>query len=481
MEIDLGAAFNRPKAKTHEQRERFLKSRKRFDIIPGGRRSGKSFEARWRLIAGTKGRGGPHHGCLTPPPGVSDPTFVYCAPTYAQAKRIMWKAFLEDIPKWAIASVSHSELTINFITGARLLVVGMDKPARVEGIAIDGVVLDEFADMKPEAWTSSIRPALSTLGRPLGWALFIGRPRGKNHFFKLFREGQTNAKWGVYYPWESWRIMSEQEVADAKRELDELSFKQEYGGEFVEAADKAYYGFSEEHNCLDMAYQPDRPLLLGFDFNVNPGVAVIAQDQDIPIEVTKCSFCGFEASMKSGDNCPACGQPAPYEYGVGVIGEVFRWNVESNTKLVCEEIIEKWGNTHRGQVICYGDATGGARRTSADRSDWQIVSDMMVIRWPDLNFDIERANPAVRDRLVMMNSKMRSADGRTKVFIDPKACPNLIEDLHNTTYKRNGDLNPGPDYKWTHISDALGYLVVQRYGTNLFSSDFHEDDFGSLM
>ena len=481
-EQDFSQAFSRPISKTHPQRDRFLKSRKRFAMIPAGRRSGKTFEARWRLIAGTIHRGGPHHGCLTPPPGVSDPTYVYAAPTYAQAKRIIWSSFKEDIPSWAISKISESELTIHFVTGARLMVVGMDKSERVEGIAIDGVVLDEFADMKPMAWTSSIRPALSTVGRPPGWALMIGRPRGRNHFWKMFQEAQKNPKWDVFYPWPSWMIMSEQEVADAKKELDELSFKQEYGGEFVESSDKAYYGFSEEHNCATLEYQPDRPLLLGFDFNVNPGVAVVCQDQDIPITVSSCTACGFEVERKSGERCSACGTPAPYEYGTGVIGEVFRWNVESNTKLVCEEIIEKWGSVHKGQVICYGDATGGARRTSADRSDWQIIHDMLSIRWPDLTLDVERSNPGVRDRIVMMNSKFRSADGKSKIFLDVDKCPNLKDDIEATTLKKSGDLNPGPEHKWTHISDALGYLVVQRYGNNIFSSDFSaDDDFGSLL
>ena len=75
----------------------------------------------------------------------------------------------------------------------------------------------------------------------------IGRPRGRNHFWKMFQEAQKNPKWSVFYPWPSWMIMSDQEIEDAKKELDELSFKQEYGGEFVESSEKAYYGFSEEH------------------------------------------------------------------------------------------------------------------------------------------------------------------------------------------------------------------------------------------
>lgn len=464
--LGLEAARKRATFKMHKKRRAFLASRKRFDMIPAGRRSGKTEEARWRLIAGTKHRGGPHHGCLTPPPGVKDPTYVYAAPTYQQAKRIVWEAFKREIPKWAIAKKSESELWIDFITGARLYVVGMDQPQRVEGIPIDGAAIDEFADMKPQAWTSSIRPALDTEGRPPGWAVFIGRPRGKNHFWDLFVRAQKadEQEWGVYYPWPSWLIMSPEKVEQARRDLDARSFAQEYGGEFVDSAGRAYYQFGP-HNLRELAYDPHRPLQFSFDFNNNPGVAAVSQDMDQAVEMFVCPECRAPRPGSSGEQCGYCHTVLPFETVTAVIGEVFRWNIPSNTRMVCEELIEAWGDVHRGPVVCYGDATGGANKTSAERSDWQTIEDYLSRQWPVFEIDVPSGNPPVRDRVVVMNSRLRNAGDEVRIYVDPEKAPNLCADFEKTMIKDSGDLDPGPEKKYGHITDGFGYLQFQRFGS----------------
>jgi hypothetical protein len=465
--LSLGVFEGATPMKMHRQRRRFLRSRKRFAIIPAGRRSGKTVEARHRLLFGSFHFGGDHHGCLTPPTDVADPTFIYGAPTYAQAKRIVWERFKAEIPKWAIRAKSENELWIRFITGAVLYVVGMDRPERAEGIPCDGLVLDEFADMKPSAWYSSTRPTLSTPGRRPGWALFIGRPRGMGHFGKLYQDAlkpENVPDWDVFYPWPSWLVMKPEEVAAARRDLDERSFRQEYGGEFLDDIGRAYYQFGA-WNLRDLRYDPSRPLQFAFDFNVNPGVAVVAQDLDQVVELLVCYRCSAPMPGKSGDPCRFCHARLPFETVTGVLGEVFRWNIASNTRLVCQELIEKWGPVHRGGVICYGDATGGARKSSSERSDWQTIEDYLGRQWPVFELDVPNENPAVRDRVVVMNSRLKNASDQVRIYVDPARAPHLVEDLENTQVKKSGDLDEGPEKKWTHPSDGLGYLVHQRFGS----------------
>lgn len=311
--LDIATATSRQPLKMHRQRRRFLASRSRFDILPAARRSGKTIEARWRLIAGTRHRGGPHHGCLTPPEGVTDPTFVYAAPTNQQAERIAWELFKKEIPPWAIRKKSESDHYIDFVTGARLYVAGLDKPKRIEGIPIDGLVMDEYADMKPNAW-DSLRASLSTYGRPPGWAMFIGRPRGRNHFYELVQKALKLDDWSVYMPWPSWLVLTPEEIEAARRDLDERSFRQEYGGEFLDNTGGAYYQFGT-WNLTPLSYDPNRPLQFSFDFNVDPGVAVVSQDLDKEVEHLVCDHCEAPMPGNSGQECRICRTVLPYEQG----------------------------------------------------------------------------------------------------------------------------------------------------------------------
>lgn len=425
--------------------------------------SGKTVEAQHRLLYGSFHFGGNHHGCLTPPDGVLEPKYAYLAPTHDQAKRISWERFRAWIPKWALRSMNISDRYFEFVTGARLYVIGMDQPKRVEGIHLDGVVLDEFADMKPEAWTSSVKPALDTEGRPPGWGMFIGRPRGKNHFYKLLQKAIDLDGWGVYYPWPSWLVLSPEKIASARRELDDRSFRQEYGGEFLSDAGRAYYQFGA-WNITDLQYDPDEPLLLGFDFNVSPGVAVVAQDLEQAYDLIECPRCAVAQPGRSGEQCHYCKYHLPFETVTAVIDEVWI-DEDSNTRRVCERLLEKWGGRHKGPVLCYGDATGGARKTSAERSDWQTIEDYLSRQWPVFEIDVPKANPAQRDRVVVMNSRLRNASETVRIYVDRERCPHLIDDLDMTQLDDRGDLDEGKDKKYTHMSDALGYLVHQRFGS----------------
>lgn len=471
VQIDTGLDFSafelqRPMI-MHRQRQRFLASEKRNCIIAAGRRSGKTVEARHRLLFGSFHFGGNHHGCMTAPVGVPDPTYVYCAPTNLQAERIAWEKFKAEVPRWMVRKITEGkELSIRFINGAKLIVAGMDRPKRIEGIAIDGIVLDEFADMKPAAWNSSIRPALSTKDRPPGWAMFIGRPRGKNHFWKLIQDAQKPdnvADWDVFTPWPSWVVMDPEEVAAARRDLDPRSFRQEYGGEFLDDAGRAYYQFGP-WNLRQVAYNPARPLLLGFDFNVSPGVAVVAQDLDVEVDVVACHRCAAPMPGRSGRPCRMCGAPQAFEVVTAVIGEVWIED-DSNTRRVCERILELWGGVHHGKVLCYGDPSGGSRKTSSERSDWQIIEDYLGRRWGNLEIDLASDHPSPRDRMVVTNSRLKNAADVVRVYIDPAKAPHLVEDLELTQVDESGELDEGADGMRSHLSDATAYLLVQRCGS----------------
>src|SRR5690606_9719062 len=110
------------------------------------------------------------------------PRYAYIAPQLNQAKDVAWTYLKHYGLKVPGASVNESELCVEFPNGARVRIYGADNPDRLRGIYLDGVVLDEVADMKPEVWDEVVLP---TLTDRQGWALFIGTPKGVNRFSEM--------------------------------------------------------------------------------------------------------------------------------------------------------------------------------------------------------------------------------------------------------------------------------------------------------
>ncbi len=110
------------------------------------------------------------------------PRYSYVAPTYTQAKDIAWgylKHYSAPIPG---LKLSESELWVEYPNGSRIRLYGADNYDRMRGLYNDGVTIDEPAQMDPRAWPEVIRPTLSDY---LGWASFIGTPRGKDWFYRI--------------------------------------------------------------------------------------------------------------------------------------------------------------------------------------------------------------------------------------------------------------------------------------------------------
>lgn len=412
----------------------------RFRVVPSGRRSGKTELAKRYLVkqALKCSRG--------------DGWFVAAAPTHDQAKRIFWKDIKKLVPSDCVNRINESERTIELKTGTVIQVMGLDKPERVEGPPLDGIVLDEYANMKREVWDNHVRPSLSTPGRE-GWAWVIGVPEGRNHYWEMAVEAQndTENEWG-YFHWLSRDILTDKEIESAKRKMDPLTFEQEYEGSFVNFAGRAYHEFSAWVNVKQLAYDPDSELILCFDFNTAPGVCCIAQE--------------FRNPGWSGIS----------EIFTGIIDEVFIPR-NSTTLSVCQEIARRYSE-HRSYVRCYGDATGGAKKTvGIAGTDWDLIDSYLrpVFR-SNLKFHVPRANPSVRSRINAMNSRCRSADDMRHLIVDPE-CKRTIRDLEGVVLKEGtmGELDKDGDNSLTHISDALGYYIVYEYPVRkreVFSQQF---------
>jgi len=193
----------------------------RFKVIAAGRRCGKSrLAATTLLLEGLK--------C---PAGSA---VLYVAPTNGQARQIIWNVLM-DLGKDVIANSHINNQDITLINGATIYVRGADRPDTLRGVSLTYAVLDEVADIKPEAWEQVIRASLSD---KKGRGMFIGTPKGRNWFYDLFQLGEDN----VDPDWKSWHfttkdnpLIDPEEIESAKKTLSSFAFKQEYMASFSNA------------------------------------------------------------------------------------------------------------------------------------------------------------------------------------------------------------------------------------------------------
>lgn len=406
----------------HKGRIDFWHCKKRFIFNHSGRRSWKTETAKRRLV----------RALLTS----TNKKFLAAAPTNKQAKKIFWEDFKKLVPRSLAPIRSDGELYIRTLAGSELHVAGMDAPDRVEGQMWHGVLLDEYGNMAERVWPEVISPVLADTG---GWAMFTGVPEGRNHYYDLIHRMKNRDDVAVFH-WPSWELLDPEEIAVQRANLDEMTFAQEFGGEFVHFSGRAYYAFDEKIHCRivkGQVYDPKAPVSFCFDFNVDPGVAVIVQERE----------------LRNGITGSAC------------IGEVYIPK-NSNTEIVTRKLCEDW-KEHEGRIHLFGDHTGGARGSAKlQGSDWDIIKRVLATTFRQNQIiDNVTTNPAVKKRINAMNSRLRSVDGTVRMMIDPKACPHLTKDLEGVTILEGsaGEIDKKSSPHLTHISDALGYYIASMF------------------
>jgi phage terminase large subunit len=170
------------------------------------------------------------------------PRFAYLAPFLRQSKAVAWDYLRAAMAPLRAngATVHESELRVDYSGGAQVRLYGADNPDALRGIYLDGIVLDEYADMDPRMWSEIIRPALADRQ---GWAVFIGTPKGRNGFFDLWRRSQSEPGWfSMMLKASETGLIPASELALARRDLSEEQYAQEFECSFDAAVIGSYYG-----------------------------------------------------------------------------------------------------------------------------------------------------------------------------------------------------------------------------------------------
>lgn len=214
------------KPREHQLRVHELLDGKRFAVVVAHRRFGKTVAALNHLI---------REAVLNEK---ETPRYAYIAPTYGQAKRVAWDYLVKyTTPLGGTNNIS--ELRVDF-WGRRIQLYGSDNPDSLRGQFFDGVIIDEVGDQNPKIWTDIVRPALTDRK---GWCLFIGTPKGHNHFKELRDRAEKEEGWGLLeFKASETGVVDETELKAAKNEMGEDKYRQEFECSFDAAVEGSYYG-----------------------------------------------------------------------------------------------------------------------------------------------------------------------------------------------------------------------------------------------
>lgn len=390
----------------HAAQMEVFKTKKRFRTMVAGRRMGKTVLAVTEIIRFSR----------KPMQRV-----WYVAPTYRMAKDIVWEDLKRMIPSRWIRKIHETFMIIWLINGTMIQCKGAEKPDNLRGVGLNFVVIDEVQDVHPDAWYLVLRPTLSSTG---GSALFLGTPKAFNLLHTLYQYGQ-NPKMTEWASWQFPTIMSpfipQSEIDQAREDLDEKSFAQEYLASFVSMSGRVYYAFDRRNNVGTYPFNPNLPIWVGQDFNIDPMVSVILQPQ------------------KNGELWCVDELVLPSSHSEDVVTKLEQkyWRYMSN-------------------VVIYPDATGSSRQHARGESDLDIFRERgfgTILHHPK--------NPPVADRVNAVNRMLKNARGDVRLKID-RGCGGLIRSLDQTIYKP-GSRDINKQLGTEHAADAIGYPIEYEY------------------
>src|ERR1700722_19723820 len=353
------------------------------------------------------------------------------APTYPMLREATQTTLFEILDHDGIPyeyNKAENALRMND-TGSRIIFRPVDDFERLRGTNLAWFGLDELTYSPEQAWLrleGRLRDPQAT--RLCGIAAWT--PKGYDWVYQRFIAGHVAGyETIIAKAFENTFIL--EKVPDfyerLKRSYDENLYQQEALGQYVSLqAGLVYTAFSRSDHTRSLQVSPTRPLLWALDFNVDPMSSVIAQMEGANVFVLD------EISLRHA---------TPQE--------------------ACAEFAKRFPN-HRGGVVVYGDASGNNQQTTGS-SDYQIVRDYFRASYGGrIEYRVPKANPSVRDRVMLANSKLRTAAGEIRLWVDPK-CKELIKDFEQVSYKPDSNaIDKEKDRRRTHLSDALGYLLWQE-------------------
>jgi hypothetical protein len=314
---------------------------------------------------------------------------------------------------------------------SKILFRAVEEFERLRGSNLAWFGLDELTYTPEDAWIrleGRLRDPKAQ--RLCGFAVWT--PKGYDWVYRRFLEAPVEGYETVVASAFENRFLLEQ-IPDyyerLKHSYDARFYQQEVLGEYLNLhGGRVYQAFERKENVVKTSVNPWLPLHWALDFNVDPMCSVVAQI--------------------SGET-------------ITVVDEIVL--SRATTMQACDEFRRRFPR-HAAGLRVYADATGQRMQTSGS-SDVQVLNrSLRDGAYGKVDYSIPRSNPAVKDRVMVVNSRLCSAEGSRTLLVDPR-CVELIRDFEQVSYKENSQVvDKEKDPRRTHLSDALGYLVWQAFG-----------------
>lgn len=350
--------------------------------------------------------------------------YAYIAPYYGQAKDVAWDYLLRYTADVRIGQ-SHADLWVEVLGGSRIRLYGADNPDSLRGVYLDGVVLDEYADMRPRVWGEIVRPLLTDRQ---GWATFIGTPRGHNAFYDLWKRAQLDPG-----GWFAQRLRASEtgildaaELADARGDMTAEQYEQEMECSFEAAILGSIYGrdiaaLASAGRITVVAYDPSLPVHTAWDLGYYDSTTCWMY-QVVPGSGELHIIDYFEGSgLSVADYCAKLDE-RPYKWGIHWLPHDARAKtLASGGRSVVEQMAEHLGGPGSLRIAPHLSVSDGIQAV----------------------------------RMLMQSGKL---------WIDATLCEEPLEALKQYQYEWDDarkKFRDSPRHDWTsHTADALRMLAV---------------------
>lgn len=389
----------------------------RFPLVPAGRRSGKTERFKRFLVKQANKTPGPYFAA---------------APTHDQAKKIFW----DDLKALSLTALqskrpSESERIIYLDNGSEIHVIGLDKPQRIEGVPWKGGGLDEFADLKPDAWEANILPALNTVN-PLepdyrAWCWCLGVPDGLNHYYDLCEAAKTgrDPNFAVFH-WKSAEILPDDVISAMRLAMSPRQFRQEFEASFETASGRIYEDYGSA-NYTDAEIMSHEQLCWYHDFNYTPlssGIGVV-RDNSVYLlqEIILTSAVAKQSAM---------------------------------------EFVDRFKDHQNKRVLIYGDPSGRQGEKHGHASDYiEIENELRAAGWT-FERRVKPSTMSIKDGQNAVRAKIMNAGGQVSLFVNRATAPYTHKALATGQLKK-GSTFIEEDGEYQHIGTAIRYFIDYEY------------------